>query len=186
VFGYDMDNMKARCWYGTEMPLVVLPEALQESFRTAVQQFTDLTRAVIRQTRREIQSAWFERPGDAKGDTSYLEAQLYENTEAAFFQALDSLKAALIEQGENADLSGPADAWFRALRAASLALFENQVLTAAQEALNWQRVVSARGRLLVFLSGQGKGAKPVTRFAKQYRVPLTRSERDKLKGEETA
>ncbi|MCH2558970.1 MAG: type I-E CRISPR-associated protein Cse1/CasA [Alcanivorax sp.] len=184
VFGYDMDNMKARCWYGTEMPLVVLPEALQDVFRQAVQHFSGLTRQVIWYTRTQIKNAWFERPGDAKGDTSYLEAQLYENTEGAFFQALESIKAVLIEYGETADLSAPADAWFRALRAASLALFEDQVLTAAQEALDWPRVVSARGRLLAFLSGQGKGAKPITQFASEYDVSLTRSERDTNKREE--
>ncbi|UWN48104.1 hypothetical protein ASALC70_00282 [Alcanivorax sp. ALC70] len=107
VFGYDMDNMKARCWYGTEMPLVILPEALQDVFRQAVQHFCELTRQVVWFTRTQIKNAWFERPGDTKGDTSYLEAQLYENTEGAFFQALESIKAVLIEHGETADLSGP-------------------------------------------------------------------------------
>ncbi|MFP1684286.1 type I-E CRISPR-associated protein Cse1/CasA [Alloalcanivorax sp. C16-1] len=186
VFGYDMDNMKARCWYGTEMPLVVLPEAQQDAFRSAVQQFTELSRQVAWHTRRQILSAWFERPGDAKGDTSYIEAQFYEDTEGAFFQALENIKVTLVEQVHEADLADPANLWFRALRSESLALFEDKVLNAAQEALNWKRAVSARAWLLTVLSGQGKGAKPIKQFADYYDVALTRSKSDTTKREETA
>lgn len=185
AFGYDMDNMKARCWYGTEMPLVVLPEALQAAFRETVQQFTELARQAVWYTRTQIKNAWFERPGDAKGDTSYLDAQFYESTEGAFFQALEAIKAVLLESGDNAPLTSVAEPWFRALRRVALALFETEVLTSSQEALNWPRIVSARGRLLAWLSGQGKGAKPITNFAKKYSVALTQGERDSANREET-
>ena len=38
AFGYDMDNMKARCWYDATMPILVMPEGLEDIFKAMVEQ----------------------------------------------------------------------------------------------------------------------------------------------------
>jgi CRISPR system Cascade subunit CasA len=36
AFGYDMDNMKARCWYEAQMPLYEIEESLRQEFGVTV------------------------------------------------------------------------------------------------------------------------------------------------------
>ncbi len=38
AFGYDMDNMKARCWYDATMPILMVPEGLEDIFKVLVEQ----------------------------------------------------------------------------------------------------------------------------------------------------
>ncbi len=84
-FGYDMDNMKARCWYDQTMPLILLPESKRLSYIEIIQLLISAAEDVIKLLQDQIKAAWFERPKDAKGDMSFVQASFYEQTEASFF-----------------------------------------------------------------------------------------------------
>ncbi|MCG5494361.1 type I-E CRISPR-associated protein Cse1/CasA [Ectothiorhodospira variabilis] len=166
AFGHDMDNMKPRGWYSVEMPLVAVPPAQQERLRSWVQQYTELARQVAWMVRTQVKNAWFARPSDAKGDMSHIDLQFYDATQGAFFHALHAFKQALTEVDDTPRLpSRVAEAWYLTLKHEALALFEEQALSGALEAVDLQRATAARRQLLSFLAGRSKGSKAIRQFA---------------------
>lgn len=176
AFGYDMDNMKPRGWYGVEMPLVAVPPTQQERLRAWVQQFTDLSRQIAWMVRTQIKNAWFDRPAEAKGDMSHLDLAFFDATQGAFFHVLQSFQAALAADEDALHPSSEvAERWYRTLRRQGMALFEEQALSGALEAADLKRATSARRHLQSFLAGRSKGSKAIREFAETGGFSLTAS-----------
>ncbi|MBB3230784.1 type I-E CRISPR-associated protein Cse1/CasA [Halomonas stenophila] len=166
AFGYDMDNMKPRGWYSVEMPLVDVPPAHQERLRDWVQRFTDLARQVAWMVRTQVKNAWFARPSDAKGDMSHIDLAFYDATRGAFFHALHGFQKTLAKASDTPRLpSEVAEQWYRTLKREGKALFEEQALSGALEAVDLQRATAARRQLQSFLAGRSKGSKAIRQFA---------------------
>ena len=112
VFGYDMDNMKARCWYETTFPLYTLEPAILETFTARTETLIQTATDAAGMLRKCIKEAWFKRPGDAKGDTAFLVEAFLNHTEADFYASLSRLKAQL-DAGENG--KGELQSWHLSL-----------------------------------------------------------------------
>ncbi|MGM0534900.1 MAG: type I-E CRISPR-associated protein Cse1/CasA [Pseudomonadota bacterium] len=166
AFGYDMDNMKPRGWYSVEMPLVAVPPAQQERLRAWVQRFTDLARQVAWMVRTQVKNAWFDRPSEAKGDMSHIDLAFYDATRGAFFNALHGFQQTLTMADDAPSLPPEvAERWYRTLKREGMALFEEQALSGALEAVDLQRATAARRQLQSFLAGRSKGSKAIRQFA---------------------
>jgi CRISPR system Cascade subunit CasA len=92
AFGYDMDNMKARCWYESTLPLYDLASCTQDA-RQAVQAevarwlaAADLAALYLRGA---VKDAWFS--ANARGDFSHIDAAFWSSTEPAFYAQLQAL-----------------------------------------------------------------------------------------------
>lgn len=172
AFGYDMDNMKPRCWYSVEIPLVAIPPEQQEVLRAWTVQFVELSRQAAWMTRTQVKNAWFSRPKDAKGDMSDIDQQFYEATQSAFFRALRRMGDALVDDKTRVHV--PVDIardWYQDLRTESLQIFDGRALSGPLNELVMKRVIRARR----YLSGwwrtgkNGKGeAKKFARWASLY------------------
>ena len=90
AFGYDMDNMKARCWYESVMPLIPLSKAIREPYEQKVAGIVRAASEVGGNLRTRVKKAWFRRPGDIKGNISFVDADSLQSTEAAFYARLNS------------------------------------------------------------------------------------------------
>ena len=88
AFGYDMDNMKARCWYDSTFPLYTLKPDILERFTARTETLIQTATDAAGMTRSCIKEAWFKRPGDAKGDTAFLVEAFFSHTEADFYTSL--------------------------------------------------------------------------------------------------
>ena len=120
MFGYDMDKMKARCWYETTLPLLTTDaeqqEALVHEAGVYINAADDTCRALVS----SIKQAWFSRPKDAKGDMSAIGNNFWELTEAPFYASLQRLIGG--------DREGAARDWHAALKGESMALFERYTI----------------------------------------------------------
>src|SRR5690606_33171387 len=74
AFGYDMDNMKARCWYDSTIPLYHLPPEPRRLFGDNVGKLILAATEVASNLRGALRKAWFRRPQDKGGDTSFITA----------------------------------------------------------------------------------------------------------------
>src|SRR5690606_29942217 len=90
-FGYDMDNMKARCWYENQVPALGVPPEFQRDFKKQVSTLIVAARDVVKELRQQVKSAWFARPQDVKGDVSMIDASFWQATEADFYSLLHQL-----------------------------------------------------------------------------------------------
>lgn len=143
VFGYDMDNMKARCWYETTFPLFTLPDQIRLGFTKRIQAMTDAASEFAGFVRFCVKEAWFKRPGDAKGDTSFLTQSFYQHTESAFFESARQLETHLANSTDKKVLH----AWHDTLLKASLNLFDYWAARGNIAQANPRRVADARAKL---------------------------------------
>lgn len=151
VFGYDMDNMKARCWYESTFPLYTLDESIRTYFAARVAVMIQASTDAASMTRTCIKDAWFKRPGDARGDTSYLVEAFLSHTESEFFQLLNTLKQRL---GKGADGSDCLREWHGVLTRAAISLFDYWTSRGDMAAANPRRIARAHRKLSNWLHGK--------------------------------
>src|SRR5699024_6773318 len=84
VFGYDMDNMKARGWYSVSMPVFAIPVDQQAACLRPTKTLQNLASNAVWHCRTQIKTAVLERPGDAKVDTSFIDLEFRKRNEAAY------------------------------------------------------------------------------------------------------
>lgn len=120
VFGYDMDNMKARCWYEATFPLYDVPDELRSEFSETIQLLTATATEFAGFVRSCVKEAWFSRPADTKGDLSFLTKSFYQRTEAIFFQIAKDLPTPI----QARQLPTVLNHWHEVLRKTAYDLFD--------------------------------------------------------------
>ncbi len=148
AFGYDMDNMKARCWYESTLPLYGLADCERDAQRRVESEVgiwlggAEMAASCLRGA---VRDAWFSR--DARGDFSAIDASFWSRTEAGFYRQLKGL----IETAREARDFDPLpvrEAWHRLLIKTATDLFDNEIVGAgAIERQNPNRVAKAFHRL---------------------------------------
>lgn len=141
AFGYDMDNMKARCWYETEMPVFNLETEQRDDVVDYAQKMIEASAAVLKTLKASLKQAWFKRPGDAKGDFSFVDANFWSATEPDFYALLDELVEALDDEDHIDTLLAR---WRAILRDQAQSLFDRYALSNFNEDGDLKRVVMAR------------------------------------------
>lgn len=124
--GYDMDNMKARCWYEKEIPLISIELEQQSDFLRTVKELQELTNKFRLELNKRIKEAWFNRPSDAKGDTSFIAAEFWRRTENTFFDAVQTLSE---QEDYYPLLTDAATAWLKNIQAITVDLFDEYTLS---------------------------------------------------------
>lgn len=93
-FGYDMDNMKARCWYDQKLPLLAIPEEKKDVYIEKIQLLTAAAQECTKLLRDAVKEAWASNP--SKGDYSIIDTVFYQETETAFFVVADNIRKCLV------------------------------------------------------------------------------------------
>ncbi|ABW68787.1 type I-E CRISPR-associated protein Cse1/CasA [Desulfosudis oleivorans] len=144
-FGFDMDNMKARCWYDTHFPVLILNKQQKENLIAWAVELIGSARATVKILRDAVKSAWFKRPGDAKGDMSAIDRQFWETTEPGFYKLLDDM-AKLPSATRMAPPEIYAN-WFRMIKESMFDIFEKATLYNSPEEVDLKQIVSAKQSL---------------------------------------
>lgn len=150
VFGYDMDKMKARCWYASHMPLQVLPDQARTVAQIWLREMVDLTSTSAELLQAGIKEAWFGRPKEGrlkrnKEEISFIGAALWEATEQQFYSLLMELGTQL--NNNNPPQRFPAEIaaqWYRSVTHHARELFDDFALSGPAEQLNMKRITVAR------------------------------------------
>ena len=148
AFGYDMDNMKARCWYESRVPLYGLadcPKDLQRAVEVEVGQYLAAAELAVYFLRTGVKDAWF--GADARGDFSHIDASFWSGTEDAFYRQLEQRLAAA-RDGQVFDRFVAAEQWLTLLKQAVMKLFDEVFVGAgAIERQHPGRAAQARRKL---------------------------------------
>jgi len=144
-FGFDMDNMKARCWYDTNFPVLALSADQRTNLIDWAGEFIRAARSVVFLLRSEIKAAWFKRPKDAKGDMSMIDNEFWDSTEPDFYQLLNELA----ELPGDTGLAPPGiyKRWFKILEKNVFQIFEKATLDSVPEDHDLKRIIAAKQRL---------------------------------------
>ncbi|TLV21296.1 type I-E CRISPR-associated protein Cse1/CasA [Klebsiella indica] len=131
-FGYDFDNMKARCWYEHHFPLLltenIIPD-LRQAAQTASRHLGLLRSA--------LKEAWFSDAKGARGDFSFIDIDFWHLTQASFLELVRD-----IESGQSTEKrlsQWQNDIWLFTRR-----YFDDHVFTNPYEGGDLKRVMLAR------------------------------------------
>jgi len=161
AFGFDMDNMKARCWYESTLPLYTLAatgdsRALarrQSKLQFGLGQMVAAAELTVYFARSAIRSAWFGEI-ESKGDMSFIDAAFWSDTESAFYHGLQQWLALVQVDVESMDAEVRIKTeWLNVLRKAAKALFEHHAETGQIGAGNPHRIAEAHRQLSRNLHG---------------------------------
>ncbi|HEY3911726.1 MAG TPA: type I-E CRISPR-associated protein Cse1/CasA [Stellaceae bacterium] len=151
--GYDMDNMKARSFVESEMPLPGTDPLSAETFATVARHLVAAAELVARSLRLSVRDACFGR--DTKFDAAPLAAankRFWAGTGDHFFTLLRKVAASSWEKG----LARVASRWHAILRAEARRLFDQAApLDPAAASFDPRKIVRARLNLVRTLSGYG-------------------------------
>jgi len=131
-FGYDFDNMKARCWYEHHFPLLltenIIPE-LRLAAQTASRNLSLLRSA--------LKEAWFDDAKGARGDFSFIDIDFWHLTQGRFLELIHDL-----ENGQSPDER--LSRWRTILWLFTRKYFDDHVFTNPYEGTNLKRIMLAR------------------------------------------
>jgi len=182
AFGYDMDNMKARCWYESSFPLLHLDNVHYGEFVQAARALVESADVVSRNTLSALRNALFGRVknvsdkgkinwqlADAakKADKAFFQTvkgAFWQNTENEFFARLELIHQAL-EQEESIDPS--LQSWHGVLCQASQRLFDTYALSGDLEQEDPRAIALANKELNIFNNAK--------KLRSQLRLPTTKA-----------
>ncbi len=161
VFGYDMDNMKARGWYSETMPLYQVPSAKQQHILDQIKELQSIANDALWHCRSQIKAAWFDKPGDAKGDFSFIDTAFWQQTQPDFFIAVQQLMSSESQFLSSMD----AKHWISTLRNVALSLFDEYALSGLGSERSMAKRIAARKSLL-----KGLYSKSFKNFEKEHQI----------------
>lgn len=168
AFAYDMDNMKPRGFYSTEMPLVALPTTQQQAFFNEIRRVQSLAVELLKYTRSALKEAISKGPKDAKGDTSMLDLAFWQRSESHFFTLTYDLAKHARTRPEALRLPAmTANDWLHRVQRLTIELFDETALSAQPGPRELKQCIEARNSLkrLVY------GSKSIKRFIADYPKP---------------
>ncbi|ABA88210.1 CRISPR processing complex protein CasA [Syntrophotalea carbinolica DSM 2380] len=144
-FGYDMDNMKARCWYDHEMPLLKLDAAQRDNLLHWVKELVDAATDVSGFLRSQLKEAWFKRAKDVKGDMNAVVLEFWQQSENDFYALLKRFSDL---PGDQRQVPPEIYAfWAKTIRNLALDLFDSWALESPVEDADMKRIIGARKEL---------------------------------------
>jgi len=154
AFGYDMDDMKARCWYESTLPLYGLANCdydTRHSVQAEVARWLNAAELAGDNLSDAIKAAWFS--ADARGDFAHVDASFWSSTEALFYRHLQVLIEAASSGTEHPALA-TRQAWHATLARTALRLFDDAFAGAGViERQNPRRTALAHKQLVRNLHG---------------------------------
>lgn len=154
AFGFDMDNMKARCWYEGTLPLYGLADCgagQLKRLREDVSAWLAGAELAASYLRGAVKDAWFS--VDARGDFSHVDASFWSRTEGGFYELLrTAIRAA--QAGDEVDSVAVGERWLASLTQVAHSLFDSEFVGASPiERQNPARIAQAHRQLLGNLHG---------------------------------
>ena len=147
IFGYDMDNMKPRCWYETTFPLYLFSDIDKGNvFSVRVNKIIEASKKVVQDVEKCIKEAL-----GIKGSLGHITESFYTGTEREFFEALKNLYDMIRENSDGLDILAH---WYEVIKEKGMQLFEDYTLREDIAFANMKRVVQARKKLRTYLNGR--------------------------------
>ena len=154
AFGFEMDNMKARCWHSAHTPILATDFPSTTAFNEFVATVTALvdTSEEVRSTLvKQIRSALFPEGAEVRGDLNQIISQrFWAETNSGFFDAVRDVSNAIRIEREHAEIR---EEWLRILHEAAKSIFESDSQLSGEFATtDVERVSRAWNGLIRFTS----------------------------------
>ncbi len=159
ALGYDIyNNVKARCWYETQIPFFEIREEnedkrnkITEFLENTARELADSARVIASNTKQAVKNAWFSPNASVRGDFSFVENEFWQATESEYTSILRIAAGGKYTKTE--EFYNELEPWLKKLHKESLALFDryaDQVPLDQGKPGEPPRFLQARKKLQVF------------------------------------
>lgn len=139
AFGFEMDNMKPRCWYSATMPVVSAPQYPEGVFAALVERMVRAADQVARDLGRYVKVALFGE-GTVPGDVEFVRLDFWAETETEFYAQVFRLRDVKDDsESEHAVM----ESWLKALAKTARTLFERHTNIGDFDAVDPGQVAAA-------------------------------------------
>jgi CRISPR system Cascade subunit CasA len=149
AFGYDMDNMKARCWYDSKMPILIINKKQKDVYKGHAVQLIQSANWIADSLLKKVKKALFGE-SEVRGNTAYIKALFWQKTESFFYQTMNLLRDALTSEQSTA---GILLIWRDQITKETISIFDETSQTGDFDAVNPRRVATARNELCGIIYG---------------------------------
>lgn len=123
VFGYDMDNMKPRCWYESTMPYWLVPKEIKNVLVEYSSRLAEAATQVARNTRLAVKEVWFSKGSKIKTEPNFVDKEFWDATEEEFYQSVHALVETFLDQKkEEQDIL---ERWLDSISRMSLVIYDS-------------------------------------------------------------
>ncbi|MDI9633586.1 MAG: type I-E CRISPR-associated protein Cse1/CasA [Methanolinea sp.] len=170
AFGYDFEKVKARCWYDSTMPLVLVSKGIRESYESSTAQIVRAAQYVSDVLHHAVREALYateqgdgkqgrpQVPDSAPKNIPTVRARFWSETEPLFYRTLGRIKDAL-EAGEPVE---PVKVgWVKDVRRTVLSLYDFYAQFDYIDSNRPKAVAGARKRLAMMVA---PGAKNIAKI----------------------
>jgi CRISPR system Cascade subunit CasA len=151
AFGYDMDKMKARCWYDTTMPLLCCSEEIRDGFTFHVAALVKSAELAALETRGQLKKALFRSGSKVMGDLSFITVRYWQETEPDFYSFLPLVRDLV---RTNTDVTSTLESWHKALVRTAERVFDEVSQTGDFDAADPKRIALAWRDLMKAIHGK--------------------------------
>ncbi len=146
AFGFDMDNMKARNWYESIIPIYNIDPNFMEKYESIISKILQVSTGIANNLQTKVKDAWFNQGAKPRGDFDYLKISFFKATETRFYNLAEKIRDDLGKEIPFENQSK--EEWLKYLNDESLKVFELYVESGSVEFENLKRIVEARKGLI--------------------------------------
>lgn len=136
VAGYDMDNMKAKCWYESEMPIYDIEQKNIDELNDLIKLFVTQAGKMAVSTSKCVD--------DAGGCNKSIVSMFWKETELSFYEILNDI---MKKMDKSESLSSCKHQWSNVLESKSLELFKKTSLNQKHSSESMGNLVRANKKL---------------------------------------
>lgn len=151
AFGFDMDNMKARCWYDSKMPILIIQGELEDLFKDIASRLVRAAEKTSIELCKHLKLSMFDEKSKITiNDFDFAKSEFWASTEAAFYEHLRRLRDTL-----PSDLNAypVRESWWRTIRDSAFMVFDQHSRTGDFDAVDPRKIAEARNGLGKVLNG---------------------------------
>jgi CRISPR system Cascade subunit CasA len=140
AFGFDMENMKARCWYDAVIPMIFASEDIELEYKVQIEIMIQVALQVALEVRKQVRNALFGPHAQIHGDLSHIDSRFWSETESAFYTLLGRLRDTLISREDSTSLLRE---WYTTLTRTARRMFDDASQTGDFNAADPRRIAIA-------------------------------------------
>jgi len=152
-FGYKVKNSKAECWYESEMPFILVPNAIKDLYEMHIAQLILTAEYAQNQLKFFCKAGMYRNPKVVSGDFNFIGTVFWQSTEQGFYSTVSELVKLLSVTSNTVPLKLK---WLSTLSQTSLTIFDRFAQSDTIADSDPKRIVVNRRKLWNSLSPKKK------------------------------
>jgi len=167
-FGYDMDNMKARCWYESKMPLYYIDDALRDAFEMHVAQVVQTAEYLVSVLTSSVKKALYSSEKTKGNAPQEVRMRFWYDSEGSFYVLLSDIEQCLLAGDDPVSVKTE---WLHHVIRLCLDIFDYYSQLYFIEVCDPKRIVSSRREFVMYTASGTK------KMAEILGLPLKKREK---------